>query len=86
MIINKAITFQTDEEAEKKQILYYELFEKIKPLYESHEFHLVNKYIKKCLIDVQKIENEAKKRYILSLKGNQSAIIKDVKEILKESL
>ena len=23
MIINKAITFQTDEEAEKKQILYY---------------------------------------------------------------
>lgn len=82
MIINKAITFQTDEEAEKKRILYYELFEKIKPLYESHEFHLVNKYIKKCLIDVQKIENEARKRYILSLKGNQSAIIKDVKEIL----
>ncbi len=82
MIINKAITFQTDEEAEKKRILYYELFEKVRPLYESHEFHLVSKYIRKCLIEVQKIENEAKKRYILSLNGNQSAIMRDVKEIL----
>ena len=82
MVINKVSTYQTPDENAKKSKLYYDLFEKVKPLYERHAIHLVSKYIRKCMADVQKIENEAQKRYILSLDGDRNTILKDINEIL----
>ena len=79
MVINKVNVYLTSEEIDK----YYALFEQMKPLYEAREVYMISKYVKKCMLDVQEIENEAKKRYILALKGDKSAIIKDIKEILK---
>lgn len=83
MVINKVNIYLTSEEINKRSNLYYALFEQMKPLYEAREVYMISKYVKKCMLDVQEIENEAKKRYILALKGDKSAIIRDIKEILK---
>ena len=83
MVINKVNIYLTSEEIDKRNNLYYDLFEQMKPLYEAREVYMISKYVKKCMLDVQKIENEAKKRYILALKGDKSTIIKDIAEILK---
>ena len=83
MVINKVNIYLTSEEIDKRSNLYYALFEQMKPLYEAREVNMISKYIKKCMLDVQEIENEAKKRYILALNGDKSAIIRDIKEILK---
>ena len=83
MVINKVNVYLTSEEIDKRSNLYYALFEQMKPLYEAREVNMISKYIKKCMLDVQEIENEAKKRYILALNGDKSAIIRDIKEILK---
>ena len=82
MIINKVNIYLTSEEINKRSNLYYALFEQMKPLYEAREVYMISKYVKKCMLDVQEIENEAQKRYILAFKGDKSAIIKDIKEIL----
>ena len=83
MVINKVNVYLTSEEIDKRSNLYYALFEQMKPLYEAREVYMISKYVKKCMLDVQEIENEAKKRYILALKGDKSAIIRDIEEILK---
>lgn len=83
MVINKVNVYMTSEEIDKRSNLYYALFEQMKPLYEAREVYMISKYVKKCMLDVQEIENEAKKRYILALNGDKSAIIRDIKEILK---
>ena len=83
MVINKVNVYLTSEEIDKRSNLYYALFEQMKPLYEAREVYMISKYVKKCMLDVQEIENEAKKRYILALNGDKSAIIRDIKEILK---
>ena len=82
MVINKVNIYLTSEEIDKRSNLYYALFEQMKPLYEAREVYMISKYVKKCMLDVQEIETEAQKRYILALKGDKSAIIKDIKEIL----
>ena len=82
MVINKVNIYLTSEEIDKRSNLYYALFEQMKPLYEAREVYMISKYVKKCMLDVQEIENEAQKRYILAFKGDKSAIIKDIKEIL----
>ncbi len=82
MVINKVNIYLTSEEIDKRSNLYYALFEQMKPLYEAREVYMISKYVKKCMLDVQEIETEAQKRYILAFKGDKSAIIKDIKEIL----
>ena len=82
MVINKVNIYLTSEEIDKRRNLYYALFEQMKPLYEAREVYMISKYVKKCMLDVQEIETEAQKRYILAFKGDKSAIIKDIKEIL----
>ena len=76
MVINKVNVYLTSEEIDKRSNLYYALFEQMKPLYEAREVYMISKYVKKCMLDVQEIENEAKKRYILALNGDKSAIIR----------
>ena len=82
MVINKVNIYLTSEEIDKRSNLYYALFEQMKPLYEAREVYMISKYVKKCMLDVQEIETEAQKRYIIDLKGDKAAITKDIKEIL----
>lgn len=82
MIISKIDTYQTPEEIAKKQEIFYQLFEKVKPFYTNKEISKLNKFIEQYMFDIHQIENQAKMRYILSFEGNKSAILKDVEEIL----